>query len=44
MPRNAATLPWRLNQEYRKDRQDMRQAPIDDGVLQFRRLRAKADA
>jgi monooxygenase len=44
MPRNAATLPWRLNQEYRKDRQDMRQAPIDDGVLQFRRVREPVDA
>ena len=39
MPRNAATLPWRLNQEYRKDRVDMRQAPIDDGVLEFTRAR-----
>ena len=39
MPRNAASLPWRLNQEYRKDRVDMRQAPIDDGVLAFQRTR-----
>lgn len=39
MPRNAASLPWRLNQEYRKDRVDMRQAPIDDGVLHFTRAR-----
>ena len=39
MPRNAAVLPWRLNQEYRKDRVDMRQAPIDDGVLEFTRAR-----
>ncbi len=44
MPRNAPALPWRLNQEYRKDRQDMRQAPIDDGVLQFQRKRELADA
>jgi cation diffusion facilitator CzcD-associated flavoprotein CzcO len=44
MPRNAVALPWRLNQEYRKDRQDMRQAPIDDGVLQFRRVRDKVEA
>ncbi|MDP3907909.1 NAD(P)/FAD-dependent oxidoreductase [Novosphingobium sp.] len=44
MPRNAPTLPWRLNQEYRKDKQDMRHAPIDDGVMQFRRVRAKVDA
>ena len=44
MPRNAPALPWRLNQEYRKDRQDMRQAPIDDGVLQFQRMRELLDA
>ncbi|WP_296674733.1 NAD(P)/FAD-dependent oxidoreductase [Novosphingobium sp.] len=41
MPRNAASLPWRLNQDYRRDRKDMRQAPIDDGVMQFRRVREK---
>ena len=40
MPKNAANLPWRLNQEYRKDRVDMRQAPIDDGILEFQRARA----
>ena len=39
MPKNAASLPWRLNQEYLKDRTDMRQAPIDDGVLEFQRAR-----
>ena len=38
-PKNAAVLPRRLNQEYRKDRVDMRQAPIDDGVLEFTRAR-----
>ena len=44
MPRNAATLPWRLNQDYRRDRQDMRHAPIDDGVMQFTRARSKVGA
>lgn len=39
MPRNAETLPWRLNQDYRRDRQDMRHALIDDGVLHFTRAR-----
>ncbi len=39
MPRNAAALPWRLNQDYLKDRTDMRQALIDDGVLEFTRAR-----
>ena len=44
MPRNAPSLPWRLNQEYRKDKLDMRQAPIDDGVMQFRRVRVAVSA
>lgn len=39
MPKNAPNLPWRLNQDYRRDRQDMRQAPIDDGVMHFTRAR-----
>ena len=39
MPKNAPSLPWRLNQDYRRDKQDMRQAPIDDGVLHFTRAR-----
>lgn len=44
MPRNAASLPWRLNQNYRQDRQDMRQAPLDDGIMEFRRVRQPVDA
>ncbi|MFM2300965.1 MAG: hypothetical protein RLZZ84_701 [Pseudomonadota bacterium] len=44
MPKNAATLPWRLNQDYRRDKQDMRHAPIDDGVMQFTRVRDKVGA
>jgi cation diffusion facilitator CzcD-associated flavoprotein CzcO len=44
MPRNAAALPWRISQDYLKDRQDMRQAPIDDGVLQFTLARELVDA
>ena len=44
MPKNAASLPWRLNQEYRKDRTDMRQALIDDGVLEFQRERVRVEA
>lgn len=39
MPKNAPSLPWRLNQDYRRDKQDMRQAPIDDGVMEFTRAR-----
>lgn len=44
MPRNAATLPWRLNQDYRKDRIDMRRAPLDDGIMQFRRVQEPVSA
>ncbi len=44
LPKNAASLPWRLNQEYRKDRVDMRQAPLDDGVMEFRRVRETVEA
>ena len=40
VPRNSATLPWRLNQDYIQDRKDMRTAPIADGVLQFERPHA----
>ncbi len=35
MPKSATLLPWRLNQEYRKDRSDLKTAPIDDGLLKF---------
>jgi len=41
MPKNAPAMPWRLNQDYRRDRIDMRQAPIDDGVMQFQRVLEK---
>lgn len=34
-PRNGTVAPWRLNQDYLKDRVIMREAPIDDGVLIF---------
>ncbi len=33
MPKSAVDLPWRLNQDYRKDRVDLRTLPILDGVL-----------
>jgi len=35
LPRNAAALPWRLNQDYVQDKKDMRSAPVDDGVIRF---------
>lgn len=37
LPRNATEAPWRLNQDYLKDRVIMREGPIDDGVLVFGR-------
>ena len=42
MPKNAPVLPWRLNQDYLHDRKDMRGAPIEDGVMSFRKARAHA--
>ena len=42
MPKSATTYPWRLNQEYVYDRKIMREAPVDDGILAFRRAEAKA--
>ena len=40
LPRNAATLPWRLNQDYISDRKDMRTAPVDDGIIRFEKAHA----
>ncbi len=42
MPRNAAALPWRLSQDYRKDREDLKRLPIDDGVLKFSKMATAA--
>ena len=36
MPRNAVSFPWRLNQDYRVDRKQMKRDPIDDGILHFK--------
>ncbi|GAB5350112.1 flavin-containing monooxygenase [Alteriqipengyuania sp. 357] len=38
MPRNAVAFPWRLNQDYRVDRKQMKSDPIDDGILHFKAL------
>jgi len=35
MPRNSATYPWRLNQDYVFDRKVMKTAAIEDGLLTF---------
>ena len=42
MPKSATTYPWRLNQEYVYDRKVMREAPVDDGILAFRKVGANA--
>jgi cation diffusion facilitator CzcD-associated flavoprotein CzcO len=44
MPRNAPTLPWRLNQDYLQDRKQMRTAPVDDGILRFEKAHRVARA
>ena len=44
MPKSAATLPWRLNQDYLEDCRDFRRRPVDDGVLRFEKLRPAAEA
>jgi cation diffusion facilitator CzcD-associated flavoprotein CzcO len=42
MPKNAVAYPWRLNQEYVVDRKRMKEEPVDDGLLEFRRHGANA--
>jgi len=44
MPKSAATLPWRLNQDYLEDCRDFRKRPVDDGVLRFETLSAATRA
>jgi monooxygenase len=44
MPKSAATLPWRLNQDYFEDCRDFRKRPVDDGVLRFEKRSAQAAA
>ncbi len=44
MPKSAATLPWRLNQNYLEDCRDFRKRPVDDGVLRFEKLAVRAAA
>lgn len=44
MPKSAVDSPWRLSQDYVKDRVELRQAPIQDGWLQFDTLPYSAAA
>ena len=42
MPKSAVAYPWRLNQEYVTDRKILRDSPIEDGHLVFRKAGANA--
>jgi len=44
MPKSAAALPWRLNQDYLEDCRDFRKRPVDDGVLRFAKIATRAAA
>lgn len=35
LPRNGAHAPWKLNQDYLRDRSIMLKDPVDDGILRF---------
>jgi monooxygenase len=37
IPKSATAAPWRIGMDYLADRKEMRDAPIDDGVLRFER-------
>jgi monooxygenase len=34
-PKNAPTMPWRLNQDYVFDKAWLKQNPLDDGIIRF---------
>lgn len=38
VPRNAVAGPWRLGMDCAADARELRERPIDDGVLRFRRV------
>jgi hypothetical protein len=37
IPKSATQAPWRISMDYFADRRELRDAPIDDGVLRFER-------
>lgn len=37
-PKSSTSAPWQLSMNYTADRREMRDAPIDDGVLKFERV------
>jgi cation diffusion facilitator CzcD-associated flavoprotein CzcO len=44
MPRQGDREPWLNPQNYQRDRKMFRQAPVDDGVMRFTRLRRRGPA
>ncbi|AOL24617.1 putative flavoprotein CzcO associated with the cation diffusion facilitator CzcD [Erythrobacter litoralis] len=42
MPRNAVRYPWRLNQDYLSDRKELKESPVEDGLLTFKRAGSNA--
>jgi hypothetical protein len=42
MPRNAVRYPWRLNQDYLADRKQLKESPVEDGLLTFTRAGSNA--
>ncbi len=43
LPKQGSTGPWVFSQNYTLDRRDMKQGPIDDGVIRFSKVEAKAE-
>jgi len=41
-PKNAPTMPWRLNQDYVFDKVWLKQNPLDDGIMRFTKAQAAA--
>jgi cation diffusion facilitator CzcD-associated flavoprotein CzcO len=38
IPKSATTAPWQIGMDYLADRRELRERPIDDGVLRFERV------
>jgi monooxygenase len=43
-PKNAPTMPWRLNQDYVFDKVWLKQNPLDDGIMRFTKAQPAAFA
>jgi cation diffusion facilitator CzcD-associated flavoprotein CzcO len=42
-PKQGSRVPWRVHQNYARDRLSLRRAELDDGELRFTHARARAD-